>query len=124
MTKERTFFSNCTPYAVRQYETTQDGATVVILDAQGGGGLELICRPEIVDTPARPLPANEVGVRHFSFAVENMAAVHSLLTSRGIVFTTEPRAPKIMKGAALIAFCKDPEGNLVEFIEKKPESIL
>jgi Lactoylglutathione lyase and related lyases len=114
------FYRDLLKLTVRQHEKTADGATVYILDAQGGGGMELIHRPEMVNLPARLLPDDEVGVRHFCFAVENMKELHAFLTGKGIEFTVEPRPPKVMKEATSVAFCKDPEGNLVEFIEKKP----
>ncbi len=118
MAKQVAFYRDLLGLRERQHETPPDGSTTILLDAEGGGGLELIHRPEIVDAPARPLPENEAGVRHFCFAVDSMGEVRALLEGADIPFIVEPRRPKVMKGAAWIAFCKDPEGNIVEFVEK------
>jgi glyoxylase I family protein len=111
------FYRDFLQMKVLQSEKTAEGGTVVILDA-GGGGLELVSNPKIKDTPAPELPPSSAGLRHFSFAVGDMKKVVDFLKSKGVEFTQEPRPPKVMKNATGIAFCKDPDGNLVEFIER------
>ena len=111
------FYCDYLGMKVLQDEKTAEGGRVVILDANGGG-LELISSPGIINTPAPLLPDSSAGIRHFSFAILDMKKTVDFLKSQGVIFTEEPRAPKRMKNATLIAFCKDPDGNLVEFIER------
>jgi glyoxylase I family protein len=116
--KSVTFYRDLLGMKELQHEKTPEGMTIVLLDA-GGGGLELFGSSEIRDTPAPALPESSAGIRHFAVTVSNMSKVYDFLRSKGVEFTVHPRAPKVMKNATGIAFCKDPDGILVELIERK-----
>ncbi len=118
MEKSVTFYRDLLQLTVRQYDERPEGTTV-ILDAENGCGVELVSNPNITGTPARALPKDEAGVRHIAFAVPDMNEIVSRLKAHGVEFTVEPRRPFVMKGANWVAFCKDPDGNIVEFIEKQ-----
>jgi glyoxylase I family protein len=109
------FYRDHLKMKVLQYETAPDGNRVAILDA-GGGGLELIGNPNITGRPVQVLPMSSPGIRHFAFAVADVKEVTDFLRGQGVEITVEPRPPKVMKDCNGIAFCKDPDGNLVEFI--------
>jgi catechol 2,3-dioxygenase-like lactoylglutathione lyase family enzyme len=112
------FYRDFLGMTVRQYETTPEGVTVVLLDTSGGG-LELFGSAEIRDTPAPQLPPSSAGIRHLALIVSDMAAIYESLCAKGVEFTVLPRKPKVMKNATGVAFCKDPDGNFVEFIERR-----
>lgn len=99
-------------------EMSPDGTRVVVVNTDGGG-LELFGAESIRETPAPTLPKTSSGIRHFAFAVSNMAETHAFLKSKGVEFAVEPRKPKVMPNTDWIAFCRDPDGNLVELVERK-----
>jgi glyoxylase I family protein len=113
--KSLVFYRDLLKMKVLQYEDAPDGNKVAILDA-GGGGLELIGNPNISGQSAPVLPMSSPGMRHFSFAVGDVKKITDFLRDKGVEITVEPRPPKVMKNCNGIAFCKDPDGNLVEFI--------
>ncbi len=116
--KSLEFYRDLLGLKVLQYEKTPDGTTVALLDA-GGGGLELFGSATIRDTPAPQVPERSAGIRHFGFTVTDLQKTFDLLRYRGVEFPVLPRKPKVMKNATMLAFCKDPDGLLIELVERK-----
>jgi lactoylglutathione lyase len=54
---------------------------------------------------------------HLAFEVKNMAQTIDLLRKEKVTITDEPF--KLGPGGSLIAFIEDPDGTLIELIEKK-----
>jgi lactoylglutathione lyase len=54
---------------------------------------------------------------HLAFEVKNMAQTIDLLRKEKVAITDEPF--KLGPGGSLIAFIEDPDGTLIELIEKK-----
>jgi lactoylglutathione lyase len=54
---------------------------------------------------------------HLAFEVKNMAQTIALLRKEKVTITDEPF--KLGPGGTLIAFIEDPDGTLIELIEKK-----
>ncbi len=57
------------------------------------------------------------------FEVENCAAAHAALKARGVPFDDEPHlVGKTGTHELWMAFCRDPEGNLIAISESRPIS--
>ncbi len=68
--------------------------------------------------PRQPDPSREIctiGCTHVAFTVENLDKEYKRLTEAGIVFNSPPQLPP--DGYAKVAFCKDPDGTLIELVE-------
>lgn len=64
-----------------------------------------------------PVQPFSTGPTHIAFTVDDLSAEFHRLTAAGVEFTTSPqRSPD---GGALVTFCRDPEGNLIELVEVK-----
>ncbi|MBE2179877.1 MAG: VOC family protein [Chthoniobacterales bacterium] len=59
------------------------------------------------------------GVTHFALTVDDLNTLHESLSAGGTPFLSEPR--KSPDGLAFVAFCRDPEGNLIELVEPSAE---
>lgn len=55
------------------------------------------------------------GATHFALTVTDLDALHESLAACGTTFLSKPR--RSPDGLALVAFCRDPEGNLIELVE-------
>ncbi len=58
---------------------------------------------------------NQLGYRYVTFVIKNIAQVCSLLKNKGIEFTLPE---KEIRPGMRIAMVKDPDGNIVEFVER------
>ncbi|MBI3088771.1 MAG: VOC family protein, partial [Candidatus Colwellbacteria bacterium] len=56
-----------------------------------------------------------IGCTHVAFTVANLDKEYKRLTEAGIVFNSPPQLPP--DGYAKVAFCKDPDGTLIELVE-------
>jgi glyoxylase I family protein len=65
------------------------------------------------DVKPGELNANDTGIRHLCFLVEDVAQVQDKLTQLGGSIINEPVDTP---GIATAAYCRDPFGNLLEFI--------
>jgi len=55
------------------------------------------------------------GATHFALTVQDLMELHAFLAAGGTPFLSAPeRSPD---GLARVAFCRDPEGNLIELVE-------
>ena len=95
------------------------GTDVVFLDA-GGGMLELFGPSHHVKSPAAELPEDRAGIRHIAIRVDDLEKMYRQLCDEGVEFRGPPKAPNISPTALKLAFCKDPDGNVVELMECKP----
>ena len=59
-------------------------------------------------------PASERGLRHLAFVVSDVAAMLDLCVEKGGGRINDPVS---IPGAATAAYCRDPFGNLLEFVE-------
>jgi glyoxylase I family protein len=96
---------------------TSEGGRIAFLDA-GGGMLEIFEPPAPVQTPARELPASEAGVRHITFRVDDVEMEFQRLHAAGVEFTTFPRRAINSEIISKVAFCKDPDGIIVELVQR------
>lgn len=66
------------------------------------------------DQPVQPSYANEPGIRHLSFEVED---VETLLDRCAALGGSRINDPYLVPGRAAAAYCRDPFGNLLEFVK-------
>lgn len=93
--------------------TLPTGVRLVHLRVEEGATVELFGRPE----PLAPIPAlPQAGLVHLALAVDDVDAAYAELRAKGVEFTGPPR-PGLGQTRRLV-FCKDPDGTLIEFVEK------
>ena len=87
----------------------------VKLRAQDGVSIELLqylSHPQAVPAEGR---ACDVGCNHVALQVEDIGALYDRLTAAGIRFHAPPSG--VPGGGARIAYCRDPEGVVVELVQ-------
>jgi catechol 2,3-dioxygenase-like lactoylglutathione lyase family enzyme len=75
---------------------------------------------KLIDPTNRPKAGaigidKQLGFRYLTFVVTNLDAVCQHLEAEGVEFT---RAKTVMAPGTTIAMVKDPDGNIVEFVER------
>jgi glyoxylase I family protein len=93
------------------------GGEVAFLDA-GGGQLEMVCPNGPVATPARRVGASEAGMRHLTFAVDDVDATYERLAEAGVTTLEPPRDAYNRDVFARVAFILDPDGIVVELAQR------
>lgn len=58
----------------------------------------------------------DTGCSHIAFTVENIDQEYKKLRDKGIRFNCIPQISR--DGKVKVAFCRDPEGNLIELVEE------
>ncbi len=70
--------------------------------------------PKVVPPPAAPGLEKQLGFRYVTFVIENLSEICSELKEKGVVFTVAERE---IRPGVRIAMVKDPDGNIVEFVQ-------
>lgn len=67
--------------------------------------------------PGKPVNRNicSIGYSHIAFTVENLDYEYKRLKEKRVKFNCAPQISP--NGKAKVAFCRDPEGNLIELVE-------
>lgn len=94
------------------------GGELAFADA-GGAMLEIFAPPGPMQAPARRLPDNEVGVRHLTFTFENVDETHARLMAAGVENVEAPRDAFNRELFSRVAFVRDPDGNVVELVQRQ-----
>lgn len=93
------------------------GVPVYFVRLPGGVILEIgPCQRAVADTRDNSV----AGLRHLALQVESIESAKTILEERGVVFT-EPVKPA--GGGGRVLFFRDPEGNLLHFVERSAESV-
>jgi len=79
-------------------------------------GSTLIKLMQIADPPPRRSPKFAAGVRWLTFFVEDVRAAYEQLKAKGVRFLTEPI---VAPDAAGVVCAVDPDGILIELVQKK-----
>ena len=58
---------------------------------------------------------NDIGIAHIAFKVEGLNAGYNSLKDEGVLFNSPPQLSP--DGCAKVAFCRAPEGTLIELVE-------
>lgn len=94
--------------------------TTVKLEAEPGGvQIELLHFHSHPDPAPRPPQPWSVGPTHMAFTVTGLPDLYRRLSAAGTTFTTPPRLS--VDGRALVTFCRDPDGTLLELVELQPQ---
>ena len=75
---------------------------------------------KLIDPSARPPQGligleSQVGFRYVTFVIKNLSDVCKELRSKGVVFEVPE---KVLRPGVRIAMVRDPDGNVVEFVER------
>jgi glyoxylase I family protein len=65
---------------------------------------------------------SEAGIRHITFRVDDVDAIYERLRAAGVEFTIPPRQAVNAELIRKVAFCRDPDGIVVEFLERQPSA--
>ena len=91
---------------------------VIFLDA--GGGMLEVFGPADGATPSRDVPAGEAGMRHLTLAYSDVDAMINKLEAAGVPIVERPRNAHNTEMVRRVAFVRDPDGIMVELIERAP----
>jgi glyoxylase I family protein len=116
---DRTMAFYCDLLGLKKHlvKATREGGRIAFLDA-GGVMLEIVEPPAPVRTPAREVPGSEAGIRHITFRVDDVQAAYERLHAEGVPFTTPPRKAINTEVLSVVAFCRDPDGIVVELVQR------
>lgn len=91
--------------------------TAKFQSVQGGCMLELLCFADPAATPSRPeeYPFYRLGPTHVAFTVSGLDALLAEVDRAGGSRLSD--AALSVDGKVRVAFCRDPEGNLLELVE-------
>jgi glyoxylase I family protein len=96
-----------------------EAGELAFLDA-GGGMLEVVA-PHAGAQRFRDVPMSEAGMRHLTFAVSNVDETVARLEAAGVEIAERPRDAYNPEIVRRVAFLRDPDGVLVELIERAEE---
>jgi lactoylglutathione lyase len=97
---------------------TPNGYRVVRLDTEGGDRLKIMGPKDApVANPSPDLILSRTGYVFLTFIVPDLKAVLAKLTAAGATIRTGETPVEFKPGVSLI-FAEDPEGNMVEFVER------
>ena len=94
----------------------QASGELAFLDA-GGGMLEVFA-PAAEIAPSRDIPAHEAGMRHLTLAVTDIVGMIAQLEAAGVEILERPRDAHNTELIKRVAFVRDPDGIIVELIER------
>jgi catechol 2,3-dioxygenase-like lactoylglutathione lyase family enzyme/ribosomal protein S18 acetylase RimI-like enzyme len=93
------------------------GSELAFLDA-GGGQLELVRPAGEVATPAHRPSDREAGIRHVTFAFDDVDALFDRLLAAGVAGVETPRDAHNRDVFARVAYVRDPDGMVVELVQR------
>lgn len=94
----------------------QASGELAFLDA-GGGMLEIVAPDRPVEK-ARDVPDGVAGIRHLTLAFSDIGPVVERLAAAGVEIIEPPRATFNPEVLSRVAFCRDPDGIVVELAER------
>lgn len=93
----------------------QTKGEAAFLDA-GGGMLEVFA-PGPVDA-TRDVPQDEAGIRHLTFAYSDIGAMIEKLAAADVEIIEQPRIAHNTEMFKRVSFVRDPDGIIVELVER------
>ncbi|WP_108398619.1 VOC family protein [Devosia submarina] len=94
----------------------QNGDEMAFLDAKGPM-IEMIC-PATGALTAEDVAVGRAGVRHLTFNFESVDETYRKLLDAGVDMVEPPRDAHNRDIARRLAFCRDPDGIMIELIER------
>lgn len=98
------------------FRKKSDRGEMAFLDT-GSGMLEVAC-PVAHISRSRDVPPHEAGMRHLTFAFDNVDAMVEKLEAAGVEVLERPRPAFFTEMIKRVAFIRDPDGIVVELIER------
>jgi glyoxylase I family protein len=95
-----------------------NGGEIAFIECDGGAQLEIVQPGADVKTPVTPLPRTEVGIKHFALFVDNIDKMYERLSAAGVEYTIPPRDAMNKDMIRRTSHSKDPDGVVVEFVER------
>ena len=89
--------------------------TVKLECERGGTQVELLKFHSHDDPNPQRREFYSVGPTHMAFTVDDLDGLHHRLVEKGISFVSVPQLSA--DGGAKVAFCRDPDGTLLELVE-------
>ncbi|MDF2797536.1 MAG: lactoylglutathione lyase [Devosia sp.] len=93
-----------------------NGDELAFLDAKGPM-LEMVC-PATGALTAEDVAVGRAGVRHLTFNFDSVDETYDQLLRAGVDIVEPPRDAHNRDIARRVAFCRDPDGILIELIER------
>lgn len=112
------FYRDLLGLTVKLRKTQRNGGEVAFLEA-GGGQLEIMAAPAGA-APATDLAMGTAGLRHITFAVDDVDETFRRLVASGVPPMEAPRDAYNTEMLRRIAFVRDPDGIAVELVERSP----
>lgn len=97
---------------------TTAGGELAFLDA--GGGMLEVAAPAHEVGRFRDVPHTEAGMRHLTLAYDGVDIMIEFLEEAGVEIVERPRNAYNSEMIRRVAFIRDPDGILVELIERAP----
>ena len=95
-----------------------DGTFKLVYLQAGAARIELFAFTETGRSVDADAPNEDLGFKHLAFTVDDVDAVTARLQAADVEFTVEPLdAP----GGVRLAFFRDPDGNLLELVDRLPD---
>lgn len=92
------------------------GDEIAFLDA-GGAMLEMIS-PGTGALKAEDVALGRAGLRHLTFNFESVDDIYARLEAAGVDMVEQPRDAHNRDIVKRVAFCRDPDGIMIELIER------
>jgi catechol 2,3-dioxygenase-like lactoylglutathione lyase family enzyme len=89
--------------------------TAKLRGAEGPTLVELLHFREPVGVRREPMSPLTLGLTHIALTVDDVDATYQRLSKAGIAFIEAPQVSPT--GLAKVAFCRDPEGTLIELVQ-------
>jgi lactoylglutathione lyase len=110
--------NDVTPEITQRAGLTQNGYRVVRLDTDGGDRLKIMGpKGAPAANPSPDLILSRTGFVFLTFIVPDLKAVLAKLNAAGATVRTGETPVEFKPGVSLI-FVEDPEGNMIEFVER------
>jgi len=98
------------------HKKNKDGGELAFLDA-GGGMLEMAA-PAGGANRSADVPNGRSGLRHLTFRFDNVDDTYAKLEAAGVDMIEPPRPAANSEVLRKVAFCRDPDGIIIELSEK------
>lgn len=119
MDKTLKFYCDLIGFRLVVRRTMDSGDEIAFLEITGGGPqLEIVKPAGKIQTPVDALPRTEVGIKHFALVVDNVDEMYKRLTAAGVEYTVLPRDAINKDMIRRTSHSKDPDGIVVEFVER------